>query len=270
MPHDVAFCRVCGIFNPVGYHSLDWMKNNEFYMMGAQFDGVGGSYVKLSQINFGEGFDGPEYGYGPEEYQLLAPQIQLAFPNREGTLGYYFIHDAYKNDDGVYVPGWMGEDDNPADPDIILGLGFWFKDPFNNKCVFQNAGQVNGEPVFEKDFIRNEFMMLVPGYPRDMRLSEITFVDIDNNSPEYEGGPDDYQPLATQIQIPFANREGFSYYYFIHDAVPNDDGGYDPGWMGEDDNPVDPTEIVIPAGRGCWFRASKNFPKEKMTVVFPK
>ena len=243
----------------------------DFYMMGAQFEGTGATAIKLSQINFGEDFKGPDYGEGPDEYQKIAPQVQLAFANREGNSKYYFINEAIEDDSypSGYAPGWMDSDDNPADPDVLLGLGFWYYDPYNKVRMFQNSGQVLGDPVWEKEYNR-DFRMLVSPYPRDVKLSELTFVDILDGAPEYGDGPDEYQKTATQIQIPFANREGFLKYYFISDAIENDQGGYDPGWMDSDDNPVDAKDLVIPAGRGCWFCPSKNFPKERMTVIFPK
>ena len=39
--------------------------------------------------------------------------------------------------------------------------------------------------------------------------------------------------------------------YFVHDGIPNDQGGYDPGWV--DDYGFDIQEAGIPAGSGFWF-----------------
>ena len=273
-----ALCATVGFSdvtsaNVVGYHNQDWMPAS-FVMMGGQFEGVDGSSIKLSQINFGENFDGPYYGDGPEDYIPTAPQVQVAFADREGNTKYYFVHDAIPVDPDAeetdYLPGWLDKFGDPADPDVLLGLGYWYCDAFNATRAVNNAGGVLLDSPWDKDFNRT-FRMLVCPYPKAVKLSEITFVDIDNNATYYQGGPDDFIPTATQIQIPFANREGFTKYYYLADGIPlddSDDPEFGPGWVDKFGDPVDADEIVIPAGRGCWFCPSPDYPKEKMKVIF--
>ena len=271
IPH--RFCK-SGTKTAVGYHTQTWMPA-DYVMMGCQFEGTGDSHIKLSQLNLGADFDGPWYGEGPDEYKVTAPQIQLSFEGREGIANYcYFVHDAIPLDDSGenFGPGWLDPDGEPVDPDMILGLGFWYRDTFNKNRFLQNAGQVNGEPVWEKSFNR-DYRMLTPAYPKAVKLSEITFVDIDNEATWYGDGPDDFKKTATQLQVPFANREGIQYYlYYLADGIPLDDSGenFGPGWVDADGEPVDLDEIIIPAGRGCWFRPSPNYPKTLMTVQFAK
>lgn len=242
-----------------------------FVMMGGQFENTDGSAVKLSQINFGEDFTGPEYGDG-ESFVATAPQVQLAFRDREGSTKYYFLCDGKVVDEeqGIYEPGWVNEFGGEADPDVELSLGFWFKDAFNATRFLQNKGQVMEENTFEKDF-NITFRMLVSPFPKATKLSEITFVDIEKDATEYGDG-ESFVQTATQIQIPFATREGFTKYYFLADGkvVDEEQGIYAPGWVNEFGGEVDPDEIVIPPTRGCWFRPCKDFKADKMTVIFTK
>ena len=238
-------------------------------MMGGQFENVDGTATKLSEIDFGTGFTGPEYGDG-ESYVKTAPQIQTAFVNREGTSKYYFLSDGkiINEDAGEYAPGWVDADGNEADPEVSLGLGFWYKDAYNQSRQFTFKGNVLEDAVWEKTF-NVTFRMLVSPYPKAVKLSEITFVGIDANATEYGDGAA-FVKTATQIQIPFANREGFTKYYYLSDGkIINEDAGeYAPGWVDADGNEVDPTTVTIPAGRGCWFRPRVG--SGNMTVQFTK
>ena len=258
----------------VGFTTEAWMPA-DFVMMGGQFENTDGSAVKLSQINFGKDFTGPEYGDGPDaegSFIKTAPQVQLAFRDSEGTVAYYFLCDGKVVDEeqGIFAPGWVDADGNEADPDVELALGFWFKDAFNKARFLQNKGQVMEENTFEKDF-NIEFRMLVSPYPKATKLSEITFVDIEQDATEYGDG-ESFVKTATQIQIPFADSEGFTSYYFLADGkvVDEEQGIFAPGWVDADGNEVDPDELVIPPTRGCWFRPCKDFKADKMTVVFTK
>ena len=272
-PHLSPLCAAVGYgadaiesANIVGFHNQNWMPAS-FVMMGGQFEKTDGTAVKLSEINFGEDFQGPYWGEGIDEFSKTAPQIQLAFPNSEGTAKYYFVADGKEMPDGSWGPGWVDAKENEADPDVELGLGFWYKDSFNVARFLGNAGQVLGDASWEKDFNKT-FRMLVNPYPVATKLSEITFVDIEKDATEWGDGIDDFSKTATQIQIPFSNSEGFTKLYFLADGKEMPDGSWGPGWVDAKENTVDPETIVIPAGRGCWFRPCTNFKADKMTVIF--
>lgn len=264
--------------NVVGYHTQNWMPAS-FVMMGGQFQTTQGKAVKLSEIDFGTDFQGPLWGGGVGEFSLTAPQVQIAFAEHEGSTAYYYVADAVDltpddEEDDAWGPGWVNGDEEVVDPEIDIGIGFWFKDSFNVTRVFGNAGQVYGPDLWEKDFNKS-FRMLVNPYPMATKLSDITFVDIDKDATYWGAGFGEFSLTATQIQIPFADHEGFSSYYYVADAVdltPDDeeDDAWGPGWVNGDEEVVDPTAIIIPAGRGCWFRPCTNFKAEKMTVIFNK
>ena len=250
----------------MGFHNQNWMPAS-FVMMGGQFEKTDGTAVKLSEINFGEGFQGPEWGEGIDEFSKTAPQVQLAFADHDGTAKYYYVADGKEMPDGSWGPGWVNSAEEEADPEVELGLGFWYKDSFNSTRFLGNAGQVLGDASWEKDFNKT-FRMLVNPYPVATKLSEITFVDIEKNATEWGEGIDDFSKTATQIQIPYADHDGFMKLYYVADGVEMPDGSRGPGWVNAAEEEVDTDAIVIPAGRGCWFRPSPNFPDANMTVIF--
>ena len=103
--------------------------------------------------------------------------------------------------------------------------------------------------------------MLVSPFPKATKLSEINFGDIASTAPAWDAGGE-FLRTATQIQVPFSDREGFTDYYFLSDGNATYDG---PGWVDSLGNNVDISTIEIPVGRGCWFCGNKA-----LTVTFTK
>ena len=241
--------------NVVGFNTQGWMNRGTYYMMGMQFETTAGADVKLNDIDFGD-MTGPAYDAG-NQFLLTAPQVQLAFPNREGVTDYYFLSDGNETYDG---PGWVDSAGNNANPDVSAALGFWYRDTTSTKPSFTTAGQVVPDSPFEKTY-NASWRMLVSPFPIDTKLSDIDFGDIDSSAPAYDAG-NAFLSTATAIQVPFANREGFTDYYYLSDGNATYDG---PGWVDSAGNNVDITNVVIPAGRGCWFKGNKA-----LTVTFTK
>ena len=241
--------------NTVGYTTQSWMNKGTYYMMGMQFETTTGGSVKLGDIDFG-GMTGPFYDSN-DEFLTTAPQIQLAFPNREGTTAYYFLADGNETYDG---PGWTDQFGTAVNPDVSAALGFWYRNTTSTTPTFTMAGQVVPDSPFEKTF-NASWRMLVNPFPVDTKLSDIGFDGIATSAPAYDDA-DAFHNTATAVQIPFADREGFTSYYYLADGNATYDG---PGWTDKFGTNVDPATIVIPAGRGCWFR-----PATTMTVTFTK
>ena len=241
--------------NTVGYTTQAWMNKGTYYMMGMQFETTTGGSVKLSEIDFGD-MTGPAYDSG-NEFLLTAPQIQLAFANTEGVTDYYFLSDGNATYTG---PGWVDSLGNHADPDVSTALGFWYRNTTSTAPSFTTAGQVVPDSPFEKTF-NASWRMLVSPFPVDTKLSDIDFGDINSTAPAYDAG-NQFMSTATAIQVPFANSEGFTDYYYLSDGNATYDG---PGWVDSLGNNVDITKVVIPAGRGCWFKGNKA-----LTVTFTK
>ena len=255
-----AVAAACGLMaiesaNTVGYNTQSWMNKGTYYMMGMQFETVTSGAVKLNDIDFGD-MTGPLYDSG-NAFLLTAPQIQLAFPDREGNTAYYYLADGNATYDG---PGWTDENGNNQNPDVSAALGFWYRNTTSDAPSFTTAGQVVPDSPFEKTF-NASWRMLVSPFPVDTKLSDIGFDGIAASAPYYDSA-NAFHSTATAVQIPFADREGFMTYYYLADGNATYDG---PGWADENGNNVDTTTLVIPAGRGCWFK-----PATSMTVTFTK
>ena len=223
-----------------------------FYMMGCQFEKTDGADILLSELTFN--FDManvPKYDKSGN-YKKVAPNVQIAEVAGEGSNPYYYISDA-KKVNGVYVPGWVGATGSAADPAVSAGIGFWFKDPTSDKPSLQAAGQVLPDSPWEKTFSAVTYYMLVNPFPVSYVLSDATavlFNEIDNSAPKYDK-EGNYKKVATQIQVPDAQGEGFTPYYYISDAKKVN-GVYVPGWVTTTGK--DAGTVMVPAGRGCWFK----------------
>ena len=241
--------------NTVGYTTQAWMNKGTYYMMGMQFETTTGGSVKLNDIDFGD-MTGPLYD-SANQFRASAPQVQLAFPNSEGTTTYYLLADGNETFDG---PGWTDQNGNPANPDVSAALGFWYRNTTSTAPSFTTAGQVVPDSPFEKTY-NASWRMLVNPFPVDTKLSDIDFGEILSTAPVYDSA-NGFRSTATAIQVPFANSEGFTTYYFLKDG---DENFTDPGWTDQNGNPVDEDTIVIPAGRGAWFKGN-----QALTLTFTK
>ena len=241
--------------NTVGYTTQAWMNKGTYYMMGMQFETTTGGSVKLNDIDFGD-MTGPFYDSG-NQFRTTAPQVQLAFADSEGTTTYFYLADGNATFDG---PGWTDNVGNPVNPDVSAALGFWYRNTTSDTPSFTTAGQVVPDSPFEKTY-NASWRMLVNPFPVDTKLSDIDFGEILSTAPVYDSA-NGFRSTATSIQVPFADSEGFTTYYFLKDG---DENFTDPGWTDNVGNPVDETKIVIPAGRGAWFKGNKA-----LTLTFTK
>ena len=92
-----------------------------------------------------------------------------------------------------------------------------------------------------------------------LKLADLDFGDMTGAPYFDEDG--NFTSTATQIRIPFADREGFTTYYYLADGAEN---MVDPGWVDVVGNPLPAADMpTIPVGRGCWFK-----PTGSLTVTF--
>ena len=237
----------------VGYQTQDWMNQGDYYMMGGQFETVAGADLKLSEITFA--FDMTQVPTVDRKgaFKTTAPQVQIAFSDREGYTAYYFAKTTAQPD-GTWVTGGGAV----SDPTIGAGIGFWYRDQSASSPSFTFAGQVVPDSPWEKTFDAN-YRMLVCPFPKAVTLSEIGFDGLADDIPTVDR-KGLFKATATQIQVPFADREGFTTYYFA--ATTAQPAGT---WVTAGGAVADATTITIPAGRGCWFK-----PAKEMTVTFTK
>ena len=236
--------------NIVGYQNNDWL-GGDFYMMGMQFEKVDGTPVKLSEINFGD-MTGPYYD-DQGDFVRTAPQIQISMADSEGFHPtFYFLADGAPD---FTNPGWTDGLGNPIDDSIVVdaGIGFWFRDGAGSSG-FNPAGQVMPDSPFVKP-LDTHFRQLVCPFPKAVTLADIDFGEIAKTAPFYDDNGD-FVNTATQIQVPLDKSAGtHPTYYFLADG---DEDFTNPGWTDGLGNPIDESTIVLPAGRGCWFKANAN------------
>ena len=230
------------------------MAKSTYYMMGAQFETVGCKALKLSDINFGPMANAPYFDENGD-FAQTAPEVRIAFANREGFTTYYYLADGAEN---MIDPGWVDVGGNPADPTIAPGIGFWYRNTADEAPVMTISGAVVGDAVTEKTFDVT-YRVLVNPYPVAKKLSDINFGKIATGA-SYFDQDGNFTKTATEIRIPFADSEGFTTYYYLADGAEN---MVDPGWVDALGNPADPK---IPVGRGCWFKPADA--TGSLTVTF--
>lgn len=239
--------------NTVGYTKQDFMAKSTYYMMGSQFETTAGATLKLADLDFGD-MSGAPYFDEDLNFVSTAPQVRIAFADRGGFTTYFYLADGAEN---MVDPGWVDGGGNPANPDVAAGIGFWFYNPVSNAPEITTAGAVVDDVSVEKTFDSSSFRVLVTPYPVLTKLSDIDFGNIAATAPYFDEDLA-FVNTATEIRIPFADRGGFSTYYYLADGAEN---MVDPGWVDGGGNPVDPE---IPVGRGCWFKPTSG----SLTVTF--
>ena len=237
--------------------------SSNYYMMGAQFENTSGGDLHLEDIDFGDlAATAPCYD-SDSEYMKTAVQVQIANTDREGSLTYYFLSDGNWDDEkGEGTPGWVDTDGIYANPTVAAGIGYWFRDALTGSPKVQTAGQVVPDSPWEKEF-DTHYRFLVNPFPVAWDLESVDWGEIEKNAPSYDSDGA-FMNTATQIQVPNADREGFSTYYFLADGNWDDEKGEGtPGWVDTDGIYANPT---VPMGRGCWFRPAPA--GEGLTVNF--
>ena len=109
--------------------------------------------------------------------------------------------------------------------------------------------------------------MLVCPFPIDVSLKDINFINLEKNIPEWDEDGD-FKKIATQVQVPFRTHEGFQSFFYVDHGVedPKNPGEYIAGWVNEDGDTPEDSDLIIPAGRGAWFRPLVG--GDPMTVEF--
>ena len=229
-----------------------------FVMVSAQFENTDGTDIPLMDINFGDDFKGPMWSAEASDYESVAPHVQLTSATFEISGKYWFVDEGREDpqNPGSYIPGWVDMNGNEIDKSVKVtaGRGLWYRDGYNANPFYGLAGQVVNDSPIARTFGEG-FRMLACPYPQSVRLSDIKFIGIDENLPVWD--PDaTYEATATQIQVPYEGEERTQKLWYVDEGRedPKNPGTYIPGWVDMNGNEVDPTQIVLPIGRACWFR----------------
>ena len=227
-------------------------------MMGANFDNVSSEPMTLEQIGFN--FENvPVYNRGT--FQKICPGLQIAAASGTSLNKVWFVKDSaaddatysWRNGSGVKKPGTT----------IEPGMGFWFYDPCSDQPAYTMSGQVVSDVLWSKNFEGGEFIMLCNPYPADIKLSDITFENLEATAPVYNRST--FQKSATQIWVPNATDTGTTKLYFVKDSSAD---GATYSWRNGSGVKKAAEDYVIPAGRGGWFKAADASAPTGITVTF--
>ena len=228
-------------------------------MMAAQFENTDGTDIPLNSINFGSDFKGPDWDEDARVYQSVAPHVQLTGPNFTIVGKYYYVEGGVEDPKhpGEWIAGWVdqGGDGIDSSVKVTAGRGFWYRDTFNDSPLYGQAGQVVPDSPISRTYA-GDFKMLANPFPQSVRLSDIKFIGIDENIPMWDEDASKYQSVATHIQVPVDKGTATTKLWYVDEGVedPKHPGEYIAGWVDQGGDGVDPTQIVLPIGRACWFR----------------
>ena len=229
-----------------------------FVMMAAQFENTDGTDIPLMDINFGDDFKGPMWSPEASDYESTAPHVQLTGPNFTIVGKYWFVDEGREDpqNPGTYIPGWVDQGGNEIDRSVKVtaGRGLWYRDSYNAAPFYGLAGQIVPDSPVARLY-KDGFKMLANPFPESVRLSDIKFIGIDEDLPVWDAEAT-YEATATHIQVPADKGTGLTKLWYVDEGVedPKNPGTYIPGWVDQGGNEVDPTTIVLPIGRACWFR----------------
>ncbi|MBP5543528.1 MAG: hypothetical protein ILM98_05590 [Kiritimatiellae bacterium] len=235
--------------NVVGVTTVN-ATQGKFYMIGAQFEDVGGGEISIQDFVTGD-FVGVDFdeNYG---YMQTAPKLQVWTPS--GYIGCYYLNDAYDldKDDGTTYEGWADESGNYVTDTVSAGMAAWFMDS-NEACTLNVKGQVLGTDGTIQT-TANKFFMVANPYPVETAINSadidwdgIVGVDFDEN----------YGYLQTAPKLQIWTPAGYIPCYYLNDAydLDKDDGTTYEGWADESGNYVTDN---FPVGYAAWFYAGTD------------
>ena len=266
MPTDISH-RVCRPLQTrrvntaptvVGYQTHDWLEQNEYFMMGANFESPTGDPLTLEQIDFK--FENVPV-YVKNTYQKICPGLQIAAATGTTLTKLWYVKDS-SAEDATY--SWRnGAGAKKPGSTIEPGMGFWFRDTCSDQPAYTMPGQVMPDVVWSKTFDGGEFIMLCNPYPVDVKLSDVTFENLKESAPVYVKNT--FTKLATQFWVPNATGTTTTKLYFVKDSEA-EDATY--SWRTGAGAKKSAEDYVIPAGRGGWFKAAATAAPTGITVTF--
>ena len=235
--------------NVVGVTTVN-ATQGKFYMIGAQFEDVGGGDMAIQDFVTGT-FNGVNYDEN-DEFMTTAPQLQVWTPS--GYIMGFYLNDAYDADldDGTVYKGWADIGGNYITDTVSAGMAAWFKDG-NEACTLNVKGQVLGTDGTIQT-TANKFFMVANPYPVATAINSanidwngIVGVNYDDN--------DEFMTTAPQLQV--WTPSGYIMGFYLNDAYDADldDGTVYKGWADIGGNYVTDN---FPVGYAAWFKAATD------------
>ena len=232
--------------NVVGYTEVS-VAAGKFYMVGAQFTSVGeATTIPMSELVKGN--------YAASAYSqriTQAPQIQILNADGKTYATYYYLTDAYDEENDDDVLGWA---DVRGDliTSVVLhpGDSVWFK--AIAATTLKLAGQVIPEAVAGTTKAititttsANQFSMIANPFPSTLDIASITWNGLTPAS--YSNRIN----AAPQIQVLNADGSTYSTYYYLTDAYDEENDDDVLGWA---DVRGDLATTAIAPGCGFWLK----------------
>ena len=235
--------------NVVGVTTVN-ATQGKFYMIGAQFEDVGGGEMSIQDFVTGN-FVGVDYDDN-SAFMQTAPKLQVWTPS--DYIMCYYLNDAYDADldDGTVYEGWADGFGNYITDTVSAGMAAWFKDG-NEACTLNVKGQVLGTDGTIQT-TANKFFMVANPFPvatainsADIEWDGIVGVDYDDNSAFMQTAP------KLQVWTP----SDYIMCYYLNDAYDADldDGTVYEGWADGFGNYVTDN---FPVGHAAWFKAGTD------------
>ena len=240
--------------NTVGYSSQK-VKAGQFYMIAAQFGDIS---TRTDVANFNNFFSTTcapgEYGDGSDTTMANAPQVQLLKADGLTYTKYFFISDAYDENDNP-VDGACWADDSgyilSAADVVALSQGFWFKSMTDGSIT--SAGQVSATSEIENSPTANQFNIVANPFPTALALNEAKTANFVPG--EYGDGSDTTMANAPQIQLLKADGLTYTKFFYISDAYDSNDNPVS-GNCWSDDSGYIVTGTQIPVGQAFWVKSA--------------
>ena len=195
-----------------------------------------------------------EYGDGMDTTMKNAPQIQVLNANGQTYTMYYYISDAYdENDEPVSGNCWADDGGYKVTASDVLALskGFWFKAMAAGTITC--SGQVSATSEIGAPVTANQFNIVANPYPVALDLNAPTSANF--TAGEYGDGMDTTMGNAPQIQVLNANGLTYTMYYYISDAYDAEDNPVS-GNCWADDGGYIATGTQVPVGQSFWIKSA--------------
>ncbi len=223
--------------NTVGY-TTQAIAADTFYMVGVQFENVGGGAITFDDLITMSGIQA--YDDGDED----CAQIQVL--NGGIYTLYYYITDAWDaNDKPLNHDAWAFDGYECTAADLqALGDGFWFKAPVAaSGASITVKGQVYAQNSATVSFPANAFTIIANPFPVDTCFADIVTTGVT----AYDDGDED----CAQIQV--LDGGIYTLYYYITDAWDANDKPLNHDAWAFDGYECEGTSV--PAGASFWIKS---------------
>ncbi len=223
--------------NTVGY-TTQAIAADTFYMIGVQFENVGGGAITFDDLITMTGVQAYEDGDDDCAQILVSEDVGYRY--------YYYITDAWDADDKpLNKDAWAYDGYECTAADLqALGGGFWFKAPVAaSGAKITVKGQVYTNATATVSFPAGDYAIIANPFPVDTCFADVTTTGVT----AYEDGD------ADCAQILVSEAVGYKYYYYITDAWDADDKPLNKDAWGDDGYECE--GVNVPAGASFWIKS---------------